>query len=102
MPAPVAGIHVFRSSPRTWMAGTSPAMTENGPLNPFEHLLDHHRDPARGAEHLVHDRKMVGVRNLLVAHGQSASRTVTREIGRLLAQQWQLGSSDGQRQRLHG
>src|SRR4051812_12616762 len=27
MPALVAGIHVFRASSKTWMAGTSPAMT---------------------------------------------------------------------------
>jgi len=32
MPAPVAGIHVFQRSLKTWMAGTSPAMT--APLNP--------------------------------------------------------------------
>jgi hypothetical protein len=31
MPALVAGIHVFLASPKlkTWMAGTSPAMTPN-------------------------------------------------------------------------
>jgi hypothetical protein len=30
MPAPVAGIHVLLQleNPKTWMAGTSPAMTE--------------------------------------------------------------------------
>jgi len=27
MPAPVAGIHVFGPIDKTWMAGTSPAMT---------------------------------------------------------------------------
>jgi hypothetical protein len=27
MPALVAGIHVFRAVEKTWMAGTSPAMT---------------------------------------------------------------------------
>src|SRR5215468_5891848 len=27
MPALVAGIHVFRAASKTWMAGTSPAMT---------------------------------------------------------------------------
>jgi hypothetical protein len=27
MPALVAGIHVFRAKSKTWMAGTSPAMT---------------------------------------------------------------------------
>jgi hypothetical protein len=27
MPAPVAGIHVFLAASKTWMAGTSPAMT---------------------------------------------------------------------------
>jgi hypothetical protein len=34
MPALVAGIHVFwvRVEPKTWMAGTSPAMTAGGPL----------------------------------------------------------------------
>jgi mRNA interferase MazF len=33
MPALVAGIHVFQDSPRdqTWMAGTSPAMTDEPP-----------------------------------------------------------------------
>jgi hypothetical protein len=29
MPGPVPGIHVFFSKAKTWMAGTSPAMTEN-------------------------------------------------------------------------
>jgi hypothetical protein len=29
MPALVAGIHVFPEHPKTWMAGTSPAMTAN-------------------------------------------------------------------------
>jgi hypothetical protein len=29
MPALVAGIHVFLLTSKTWMAGTSPAMTEN-------------------------------------------------------------------------
>jgi hypothetical protein len=28
MPALVAGIHVFGGASKTWMAGTSPAMTE--------------------------------------------------------------------------
>ena len=32
MPALVAGIHVFAAAPRkTWMAGTSPAMTNEVP-----------------------------------------------------------------------
>jgi hypothetical protein len=33
MPAPVAGIHVFllRRKSKTWMAGTSPAMTTEVP-----------------------------------------------------------------------
>jgi hypothetical protein len=30
MPALVAGIHVFLSVTKTWMAGTSPAMTSVG------------------------------------------------------------------------
>jgi uncharacterized protein len=29
MPGLVPGIHVFLPSQKTWMAGTSPAMTEN-------------------------------------------------------------------------
>jgi hypothetical protein len=35
MPALVAGIHVFwvRGKPKTWMAGTSPAMTADGLLH---------------------------------------------------------------------
>jgi hypothetical protein len=34
MPALVAGIHVFmvRAKPKTWMAGTSPAMTVGGAM----------------------------------------------------------------------
>ena len=31
MPALVAGIHVFDATPKTWMAGKSPAMTDNRP-----------------------------------------------------------------------
>jgi len=38
MPGPVPGIHVFLAVAKTWMAGTSPAMTvtltENGLLHP--------------------------------------------------------------------
>jgi hypothetical protein len=30
MPALVAGIHVFLALAKAWMAGTSPAMTQNG------------------------------------------------------------------------
>jgi hydroxyethylthiazole kinase-like sugar kinase family protein len=29
MPGPVPGIHVFLGAAKTWMAGTSPAMTKN-------------------------------------------------------------------------
>jgi hypothetical protein len=32
MPGLVPGIHVFLSESKTWMAGTSPAMTELGEL----------------------------------------------------------------------
>jgi hypothetical protein len=44
MPALVAGIHVLKAVPviKTWMAGTSPAMTRaEGPL--FETIHRHHR-----------------------------------------------------------
>jgi hypothetical protein len=34
MPALVAGIHDFFTKPKTWMAGTSPAMTDNYATNP--------------------------------------------------------------------
>jgi hypothetical protein len=33
MPALVAGIHVFRAASKTWMAGTSPAMTNEGAVH---------------------------------------------------------------------
>jgi hypothetical protein len=32
MPGPVPGIHVFTAGEKTWMAGTSPAMTTDGPF----------------------------------------------------------------------
>jgi hypothetical protein len=34
MPTLVAGIHDFFTKPKTWMAGTSPAMTDNYATNP--------------------------------------------------------------------
>jgi hypothetical protein len=35
MPALVAGIHVFLDEPKTWMAGTGPAMTAKGYIQAF-------------------------------------------------------------------
>jgi hypothetical protein len=43
MPALVAGIHVFAAiqKRKSWMAGTSPAMTESGEDCPFVALARH-------------------------------------------------------------
>jgi len=68
------------------MAGTSPAMTMNLLLNPLQQLADHQRDPPGRREHLVHDGKMVGAWNLLIADGKPEPGAVAGKIRGLLAQ----------------
>src|SRR5215467_1643795 len=84
MPAPVAGIHVFLSRIKTWMAGTSPAMTEE--------KLDWLKDAKDGSlpRHSRYRRNLFGFRlsQRVDRRGHDlesaidARRSLTRHIGR--------------------
>ena len=78
MPALVAGIHAFTAAqgPKTWMSGTSPAMTNNLFLLDHAHEMRHLASDVRGEQKGEATARVYGrfVRHVMMGMARCRSR----------------------------